>query len=516
MDAGRAIGQALQMAGVLTHDRPIEAASVEESHLSWVRRHSEVIIVAALLIGGFLLRLPGITTPSIEQRETEGALLAREFYLGSGSGLPEWKQGVLHELRDSVKPIEPPILDYATSLEWRLTGENFWFPRILSSFFWVLGGLFLYLIAVRLVSRPAALIALALYLSWPYAVWLSRHFMPDALMVCTLLAAALAVIRYWERPSRGRFLAAAAVASLATAIKPGIAFLYLVALFAALAVYNRELRSALVRGRLLLFGLIASAAAVAYYVYGTYLSDFIWSGADTQRVTPDLVARADFWKGWWQMVSYLLRFPLQQQDLPLVPLAVGLLGLLLARGMARAVLLGLSVGYVVFALTFANYTDTHPYYSLPLIPILALSIGVVTGALLGKLGNGGRIGVYALVVLVVAGAAYKSHAALTERQTAQTIADYRKLGEITGHTTRAIIISGELRTPALYWGWMMGDEWDLGDNPTPPDPATHDFLVVEGLDEFENTPAALAFTRNLPVVARTSRYAVFDLRGLNG
>jgi hypothetical protein len=504
------------MAQVLEHDRTVAAASVEERDVPWLRRHSEVIVVAVLLIGGFLLRLPGITTPSIEQRETEGALLAREFSLGSGAGLPEWKQHVLHELRDSVKPIEPPILDYATSLEWRITGENFWFPRLVSSFFWVLGGLFLYLIAVTLMSRGSAAIALALYLCWPYAVWLSRHFMPDALLVCTLLAAALAVIRYWERPSRGRFLAAAAAASLATLIKPGVAFLYLVALFAALAVYHRELRAVLVRGRLLLFALITSAAALAYYVYGTYLTDFIWSGADTRRVTPDLVAHADFWRGWWQMVSYLLRFPLQKVDLALVPLAVGLLGLILARGIARAVLLGLSIGYIAFALTFANYTDTHPYYSLPLIPILSLSIGVVAGAVLGKLGKIGRIGVYALAVVVVAGAAYKSHAALTERQTAQTIADYRRLGEITGHTTRAIIVSGELRTPALYWGWMMGDEWDLGDNPTPPDPATHDFLVVEGLDEFESTPAAVEFARNLPVVARTSRYAVFDLRGLHG
>jgi 4-amino-4-deoxy-L-arabinose transferase-like glycosyltransferase len=503
------------MAEVLTSDRPIEAPSVGPADVPFLRRHSEVIVVAALLLGGLLLRLPGITTPSIEQREAEGALLAREWYLGSGEGLPAWKQRVLHDLRETVKPIEPPILDYMTSLEWRITGENFWFPRLASSFFWVLGGLFLYLIAVRLMSRGGAFIALALYLSWPYAVWLSRHFMPDAFMVCALLAASLAVIRYWERPSRGRFLAAAVVASLATAVKPGVAFLFLLALFAALAVWRRQFRAALVRGRLLLFAVVAPAAAFAYYVYGTYLSDFIWSGADAQRVTPQLLTRADFWSGWWHMVSYLLRFPQTQEDLALVPLAIGLVGLFLARGMARAVLLGLSLGYVAFAFVFANYTDTHPYYSLPLIPILALSIGVVAGALFRNLGDVGRSAVVAIAVMAVAIAGYKSHAALTGRKTAQTVADYRRLGEITGHTTRALVISGELRTPALYWGWMVGDEWDLGDNPAPPDPAPYDFLVVEGLDEFENTPTAIEFTRKLPVLARTSRYAVFDLRGLH-
>jgi 4-amino-4-deoxy-L-arabinose transferase-like glycosyltransferase len=508
------IEQALRVAELLVQERP-KTASIP-ADVPFLRRHAPVLVVAALLVGAFLLRLPGITTPSTEQRETEGALLAREWYLGSGSGLPAWKQRVLHDLRESVKPIEPPILDYVTSLEWRLTGENFWFPRLLSSFFWVLGGVFVYRIALRLTSRGGSLIALALYLVWPYAVWLSRHFMPDALMVCSLLAGSLAVIRYWERPSRRRFLGAAAVACLATAIKPGIAFLFLLALFVALAVYHRRLWAATRSGRLPLFALIASAAAIGYYVYGTYFSDFIWSGADTKRITPELLVHASFWREWWNMVSFLLRFPQPQQWLALVPLAVGALGVVLAKGTARAILVGLALGYVAFAFTFANYTDTHPYYSLPLIPMLALSIGVVAGVVLRSVGEFGRAAVFALVVVVVVIAGYKSHAALTERETRQTIEDYRRLGEITGHTTRAIVVSGDLRTPALYWGWMVGDAWDLSYNHPPPDPADHDFLVVEGLDEFERTPAAQRFVRNLPVVARTSRYAVFDLRGLRG
>jgi hypothetical protein len=232
-------------------------------------------------------------------------------------------------------------------------------------------------------------------------------------------------------------------------------------------------------------------------------------------LTPDLVVQGDFWRGWWNVVSYMLRYPQPQQSLALLPLAVALVGLALSRGLARAVLVGLSLGYLAFALAYANYTDTHPYYSLALIPILALAIGVVADFLLRRLGTPGAIGVFAVLAAVVGVAAYKSHAALTQRKTQQTIVDYRRLGEITGHTTRAIVVSGELRTPALYWGWMVGDEWDLGDNPhAPPDPAEHDFLVVEGVDQFDSSPGLRSFTRGLPVVARTSRYAVFDLRGL--
>jgi 4-amino-4-deoxy-L-arabinose transferase-like glycosyltransferase len=492
-------------------------ASAPPRALSVLQRRAHVVLVGALLVGGLLLRLPGIQTPSIEQRETEGALLAREWYLGGGSGLPAWKQRVLHALDSSVRPIEPPLLDYATSLEYRASGENFWFPRLLSSFFWVLGGVFLYLIAVRLMTRSAAVIALALYLTWPYAVWLSRHFMPDALLVCSLLAASLTVIRYWERPGRGRLVAAGAVACFATAVKPGVAIFFLVALFASLAVSRRQLRASVVGGGLPLFTAFAGSAALAYYVYGRYLSHFIWRAADSGRVRPHLLIASDFWQGWWNMVSYLLRYPQPQAALAFVPLAVGLAGLALARGTARAVLVGLTLGYVAFALTFANYTQTHPYYSLPLIPILTLSIGLVASSLLGRLGRAGHGVLAGLVVLAVAVAAFKAHAVLTGKETRQTIADYRSIGRLTGHTTRALIVSGELRTPAMYWGWIVGDAWDVGDYPNglprSMNPAKYDFLVVEGVDQIQTTPGLRRLARRLPVVARTSRYAIFDLRG---
>src|SRR6266851_9349085 len=116
-----------------------------------LRRRSHLLLVGALLAGALVLRLEGIREPSVDQRETEGALLARQWSLGEGAGLPAWKQRVLRDVRQQVKPIEPPILDYLTATEFRLAGsENFWFPRLVSALLWVFaGGTFLYLIALR-------------------------------------------------------------------------------------------------------------------------------------------------------------------------------------------------------------------------------------------------------------------------------------------------------------------------------------------------------------------------------
>jgi 4-amino-4-deoxy-L-arabinose transferase-like glycosyltransferase len=170
-----------------------------------------------MLGAALLLRIDGITKPSLSARELHNALLAREYYLGSGAGLPAWKQHVLQELHVSVKPVEPPLLDHLAAWGYHLAeGEELWIPRLVSVLLWVLASIFVYLIASRITRPEGALIAAALYLFWPYGVLMSRFYMPDPTMVAFLLAGALAVIRYWEGPSWRRFLVAAGVAAAAT------------------------------------------------------------------------------------------------------------------------------------------------------------------------------------------------------------------------------------------------------------------------------------------------------------
>src|SRR5215203_1705538 len=137
------------------------------------RASGAVILVAVLLATAFVIRLDGITTPSVESRELHNALIARQLYYGDGAGLPVWKQRVLQELGEVVRPIEPPVLDLVAATGFRLAGgEELWIPRLVSSLLWVLGGVSLYLIAVRLATRPGALLALAVYLFWPYGAFI--------------------------------------------------------------------------------------------------------------------------------------------------------------------------------------------------------------------------------------------------------------------------------------------------------------------------------------------------------
>ena len=269
-------------------------------------------------------------------------------------------------------------------------------------------------------------------------------------------------------------------------------------------------------GRFPLFVGISASLALLYVVIGRYATGFVNPDATTSRLTPDLVFTAGFWRGWWEMVSFLLRNPQRQELLAVVALAVGALGLALAgRGTPRALLWSLTAGYVVFALAVASYTATHPYYALPLIPILALAIGVVVERAYGALSQHrfARIAMLVGVAAIVAGAGQKAHALITTPTEPERIADYRRIGELTNNTTRAIVVDPRLAHPIMYWGWIVGEEWELDYNDDLPpwiDPAEKDYLIVVGNDQLEH-PGVRAFADGRTVVAQTDRYTVYSL-----
>jgi 4-amino-4-deoxy-L-arabinose transferase-like glycosyltransferase len=477
----------------------------------------EALVVALVLLAALLVRLPGLNDPTIEQRENQSSLIARGYYL-AGRDVPAWQRRVLDQVDTVLKPYEPPLLELASASFDRVTGaERIWFPRLLSTLAWLAGAVCLAFLALRLTNTAGMLTAVGLYVAWPYAFWQSRKFMPDSLLAACILAATLAIVRYWERPSRGRFAAAAAAAAIATVIKPGVGLFFGVAGFVALALAHGRLRAELVSGRLIVFVGAAASLAVAYFAIGKATS-FTHPDAGSGRLLPEYVRESGFWSGWWDMVSFLLTTPQRQTSLAVVPLALGIVGLALApRGTPRAVLWGLAAGYLAFALAFARYTSTHPYYALMLIPILSLAIGVVVGRLWDALARSAaaRAALAVVVVAVVAVGTYKAYVSISGSNEAveQRIADYRRIGELTDHTTRAIIVNPSLGHPVMYWGWLVGQEWDLS-QPTLPsgiDPSEKDYLIVVDNSSFDGSPALRELADSGRVVERTDDFTVVAL-----
>ncbi|MBK9600225.1 MAG: hypothetical protein IPO36_00010 [Anaerolineales bacterium] len=57
-----------------------------------------------------------------------------------------------------------------------------------------------------------------------------------------------------------------------------------------------------------------------------------------------------------------------------IALMLGLLGLFFLENEKRRFFLGLWAGYALFGIYFNYHISSHDYYSLPLIPIVALSL----------------------------------------------------------------------------------------------------------------------------------------------
>ena len=72
--------------------------------------------------------------------------------------------------------------------------------------------------------------------------------------------------------------------------------------------------------------------------------------------------------------------------------------------------------------------------------------------------------------------------------------------------------------PVMYWGWIVGQEWDLGEPtlPTRIDASEKDFLIVVDNGALDASPGLRDFARGRRVVERTDRFTVFALSDSSG
>jgi len=481
-------------------------------------------------------------------RQYHGALLAR--------GLYEW---LLTGHMETVPPdgfIEPPILEVLASLSYLvLGGEHLWLSRLLSALFWVVGGVFLYRVAIRLVSPNAAVLSVAFYLFAPTILLASRAFMPDPMMIMLLVISIFSIVSYHEQPSTRRFVLAAVVSSLAVLVKPGICLFQVFGVFSSLAVYRQGLRKALFSSHLLLFTAFIVIPTGLYYFYGTFVAGFL-QGQVQDKVMLKLLLRERFWQGWFHGAGNMMGY---------VALGGALLGCLSARaGLPRALLIGLWGGYVLYGMVFTFHIRTHDYYQLPLIPVVALSFGLGWDWVAGWLkrvspGHHGRalvltVSLLALVLGVLEhrtqilgvvqqgrGEAfpgeYVGHTVVADYE--GRAATYREIGLAVHHSSHTIFLAPDWGWPLLYHGQLDGES-----GPSPGEKGTNKrgrstpsaearlkalrselspeyFIVIKRFTNYgeeENWESQdykdlrRFVVKRFPVVAENDDYVVFDLR----
>lgn len=339
-----------------------------------IARNIALFVIFAL---GIAIRLYDLTDLPLEFHSTRqllSALKARGMYYETRTDVSSEERAFAIQQWKFRASVEPEFFERLVAWTYQFTGEQVWIARIYSSAFWIIGGVFLYLLARRLTSDDGAIAATVAYLFLPYAIIASRSFQPDPLMTM-LIIIFLWAIWEWSHNSKWLFVILAGLfGGFAIFIKFPAAF-FIVGGGLGAVLSRGSIKEALKNPQVYVMALLGILPGAGYLIYGIFIAGYLgqqFSG----RFIPTLFLSPSYYLGWMNMLNLVMGG---------LVLMLALLGLLFFDEKKRRFLLGLWIGYAIFGLYFNYHISTHDYYSLPLIPIAALSLAPLAEFFFAKL-----------------------------------------------------------------------------------------------------------------------------------
>jgi 4-amino-4-deoxy-L-arabinose transferase-like glycosyltransferase len=202
------------------------------------------------------------------------------YYETQPDGVSTWKLETAIRMAKLKADVEPVVFERLVAFTYRFTGEQLWIARVYSSLFWLIGGVFLFMLACEFVSFEGALVATTYYLIFPYAIIGSRSFQPDPLMVMLTLSFWWMFARWCDlttSPSperRGELwinaLLAGLLGGLAIFIKFSAAF-FVIGGALGLALSRFTLRDLSRNVQVWMMALLGALPASMYLVYGIFI-----------------------------------------------------------------------------------------------------------------------------------------------------------------------------------------------------------------------------------------------------
>jgi len=507
-----------------------------------------LLVLTLFLLFGLALsiRLYDLTDLPLDfhpTRQLFSAIKARGMYFQTRWDLPDWQRTMAIQQWKLKVTVEPEIMERLAAFAYRYTGEQLWVPRLFSVVFWLTGGIFLYLLARDLASTDGAILALAFYLFAPYGIHASRSFQPDPLMVMLILAFWWLVSRWAAslptvKKARGWGLA------LIAGLAGGLAIY--IKLVAAFFVIGGALGAALSRIKLqtlLRYPQTWGMAALGVLPGALWaLSSGLASGYIEQdvnsRFIPSLLASPLFYLQWQNKAAAVSGS---------LGIALGLLGLFFFPGRkARGTLAGMWISYLLFGLYFNYHISTHDYYSLPLLPIVSLSLSGLGTWFFSALaqfahGTGNAIApgeetsrgvnwrrAFLLVIM-----AYGMFSVVWTVRNDMKSTDYRprqdwweEISAALGRDASLAALTEDYGLQLSYWGWQNAAVW----------PSSGDiylsqvrgsqrnfqaffdriagkkaFFLVTDMDDFNRQPELQALLAGYPLHAGGDGYLIYDL-----
>ncbi|MBN1537144.1 MAG: glycosyltransferase family 39 protein [Anaerolineales bacterium] len=481
------------------------------------------LVVIMMLSAGLGIRLYDLTDPPMDfhpTRQLRGAIIARSIYLNILPNADPQDRQLATTYAGLTGRYEPPILETLVAYTYRMMGkEEFWIARIYNAFFWLLGGVCLFLLGRRMTNATAGLIALGYYLFLPFAAQASRSFQPDPGMVMWLVIFSYALYRWGEPHSLKWAIITGIAGGIAIFTKP-VAVYIVGAASIVVVVFSFGLWQSLRRLQVWMMAILMALPSFIYYLLlgSGNAADYI---ANWTVALSHLIIEPAFYVRWLSFVQNWMGFSV---------ILLALIGVIITTPRNKALLCGLWVGYFIYGLTLPYQMYTHNYYHLQLVPILALSLAAVGQVLSEHLRKQSRFWQILFAGVALVGMIFPCWVAIATLKAD----DYRKepaywhgIGELLPVDGKIIALTQDYGYRLMYYGWRKVDLWqtsseqDLAElRGREKEFSTRfsnkiegkDYFLVTAMGQWKNQPTLQkTLTNNYPLIAEGDGYLLFDL-----
>lgn len=333
-----------------------------------------------LILVFLFLRLNGINRPLIEMhnvRQTQTAMITRNLLqdkLNIFTTRIDWKG---NEPGYFVQ--EFPLYNAIVVIFWKLFGIHDFWGRLVSLAFSAIAALYLYKIAVRLFSSSVAFWAVSFFAICPISVFMSQAFMINMCALALALAAVYHLLVWAEQKlmTMTQVILGSVFLTLSALTNITVTFIFLVPIGYILWVRRTKSSVYLLGLGFLVF--MFSASNLAWNAHAAAVNAVYYPGYDVSFVLSHFFSTTQFNRLdpylYFRMAMYFGYFVVGFHGLVLIFIGVReLWGKIYSSG-AKFVL-WLTIGAILYYVVFFNALVGHNYYTLPVVPLVALVIGL--------------------------------------------------------------------------------------------------------------------------------------------
>ncbi len=275
---------------------------------------------------------------------------------------------------------------------------------------------------------------------------------------------------------------------LAILIKLVAAFFIIGGGVGAILLGRRSLTEVLKQPQIYVMSALGILPGAAYIIYGVWVAGYLGQQFGG-RFIPTYFLSPAYYVGWVNMLNIVIGG---------IPLMIALLGIFFFDKEGRRFILGLWAGYALFGIYFNYHIASHDYYSLPLIPIAALSIAPLADFFFKQLAkltttHWSRIAAYCLLFTGIFLSLWNTRTQLNSVDYRPQVQMWTEISEkVDGYSIAGL--TQDYGSRMAYWGWRYITTW-----PTYGDLLYHDDMLGAQHD-FEEQFAEIAAKKDLFVV----------------